>query len=496
MPIRTVADLTRPLFLAMALAASLLVAACGGDDGGDALLDPDNPGGTAAAALEIVGPSKADSGTVKVEAGTITDGFVVTVLNNAGNPVEGAFVALEADQGIINAPPSDANSGGDQSDSDGEVAFAYQAPDDIISDTAIKITATVTDADSGDEVTETYSLTVTAASAPVVKITGPDTVAPGVSNSGFKLTVTKASGAQVSDACVTLSASTGTISPTPTTTCTETGLAGNEVSSTGTLSFTYTPPANVATDTSATLTAATKVSSQDGTGSLTVTVAADTFQFTDPDAGSAIVVGSSNREALHFQWTRDADTPGGASGVSGTVTLTADSPALLALGSDTSGTSSVTVSTKSSSDGDFAQSVYVFSNSAGTVTITAHDDTADRDATLPLQFVDTPSEVNLDADPLEIEPSPSAARFTDLEVTVLNQVGEPIEGVEVEFQLVTPVSIGDGEQIFPSVQVTDDEGKAYSRFEAGTEEGTASVQARIQDSSVRSNTRTITVAAP
>jgi hypothetical protein len=496
MPFRTFADLMRPLILSMAMASSLLIAACGGGDGGDALLDPDNPGGSAATSLEVLGPNQADSGTVKVEAGTITDGFVVTVLNNAGNPVEGAFVAIEADQGIINAPPSEANSGGDTSDSDGEVRFAYQAPDDIVTDTAIKITATVTDADSGDELTETYTLTVTAASPPVVKITGPSAVAPGVSNSGFKVAVTQASGAQVSDGCVTLSASSGTLSPTPTTTCSATGLAGYELSSTGTLSFSYTPPANVATDTSATLTASTNVASQDGSGSLTVTVAADTFQFTDPDAGAAIVVGSSNREALHFQWTRDADTPGGAAGVAGTVTLTADAPALLALGSDTSGTSSVTVSTKSSTDGDFAQSVYVFSNSAGTVTITAHDDTTDRDASLPLQFVDTPSEVNLDADPLVIESSPSSARFSDLEVTVLNQVGEPIEGVEVEFLLVTPVSTSDGEQIFPSVQVTDDEGKAYSRFEAGTAQGTATVQAKIQDSSVRSNTRTLTVEAP
>lgn len=472
-----------------------LVAGCSTDDaGGGGLLDTDDPGGgNSQLVLTIEGPNGASSGQVSVEAGELAKGFVATLTTASGNPVDDRFIALTPEQGFVNAPPSRANSGGANTGSDGELEFDYQAPETLSSQTTIELVASV-EAD-GDTLEEVFEIELVRASAPVLTLSGPRNVAPGVANSGYRVTATKASGAQIAEACVSLKTSAGTISPGAETTCDESGLNGWLTDSVGVQTFSLTPPANISSDTTVTLSAEATIGGARGTATYPVNVLADTFQFTAPSSNASVVVGIQNKERLRFQWTRDADTPSGAEGVTGTVALSSDNNnVLFVINNGVTGARTLSATTNGNASGEFTQAIYVYSNASGQATITAEDSSTAQTATLLLNFVDGPTQINLDATPLQVEPSPSAARFSNLDVTVLNQAGQPIAGIEVEFQLLQAAGSSVNERVFPQVQVTNSSGQASSRYEAGPSEGTAQVRVRAENGAL-SNIRAITVAA-
>lgn len=483
----------------MSAAGLLLLGACtSGDDSGTGLIDTDDPTGSEDAwVLTIEGPDDTESGDYSVETGEVATGFVAHLETAGGDPVADEYITLTVSNGTIDAPPSESNTGGDDTDDDGDVDFSYEAPSGITSTTTVDIVASVDlpSSQGGGTLEETFTVEIDPPSAPELTFAGPKNVAPGVTNSGYTVTVTKAStGAAIADACVTLTASLGTISPSASTTC-DSGLNGWVASDLGVVSFSLTPPTDVDSDTDLTLTASSQVNSVTGSASYTVTVLPDTFQFTSPSTNTSIEVGSDEKQQLEFQWTRDAETSSGAVGVAGNVVLTTDSSdARFLVGSSaTTGSSSVTVATSASSSGNFTKSVYIYDTVGESVTVTATSESTGNETTLLLDFYDEPTEINLDATPLVIEPSPSTSRFSTLTATVLNQVGEPISGAQVTFTLVSG-TYGTGEQVFPTVAQTNSSGQASSRYEAGTLEGTASIQVTTENG-VTSNTRVITVSS-
>ena len=480
-----------------------MVSACGGGTETGALLNPDNLGGGSgsgsggtASVLTITGPNSAPSGALEVEAGSLTGGFVATLTSASGQPVASRFISLRPQRGFVNAPPSRANSGGANTNTAGQVPFAYQAPEDITRRTVVPIVASVASTTSGGTpIEQTYELAVIPAPPPVITLTCPANSAPGIANSGFAALVEKQNGQQVAKACITLTASGGTISPPPSTTCTN-GSAGVETDDAGRFNFTFTPPASVAQDTVLTITAATTVAGQSVSKSCQTTARADTFQFTSPKTGTPIVVGSETREPLRFQWTRSPQTAGGAQGVGGTLQLSITGGGRLVFNDDPfSESQSISVTTSAANNGDFERPVSVFSNNSGQSTITAREQTTGRTTNVIVQFVDTPGEINLDANPLVVQTSPNNGRFSNLVVTVLNQAGAPITGVDVDFILVSSASGNVNERVFPQRQTTDASGQAKSRYEAGPTAGTAQVQVRVEGGGL-SNLREITVAAP
>ncbi len=476
-----------------------LLACSGGGNSSGGLLDPNNPGGgtgSTTGQLTLVGPGAVPSGSLEVEAGSLTTGFVATLRSATGQPVAGRFISLKPASGFVNAPPSRANSGGATTDAAGQVAFSYQAPDSVTRRTIVALVASTTVATGGTAIEQTYEIAVVPAAPPVLTLTCPANAAPGVANAGYFALVEKQNGEQVPAACITLTASGGTLSPPPSTTCDATAAAGNETNDAGRFNFSFTPPANVATDTVLTLTATTTVSGQSVSKTCQTTARADTFQFTAPEAGTPIVVGSENKEPLHFQWTRSPQTAGGARGVAGTLTLQISGGGRLVFNDDPfSESQSISANTSTASNGDFERPVSVFSNNSGQSTITAREQTTGRTATVIVQFVDSPGEINLDATPLQVQTSPNTGRFSNLVVTVLNQAGSPITGVDVDFLLVTPASSSVNERVFPQRQTTDASGQAKSRYEAGPTAGSAQVQVRVEGGGL-SNLREITVVAP
>ncbi len=333
--------------------------------------------------------------------------------------------------------------------------------------------------------------------ASTIALTCPPNAAPGIANTGYSALVTGASSTPVPMACVTITADGGTVSPPPATTCANSGVGGNLTNDAGRFAFSLTPPANVAEDTVYSITASTttargEIISQ----SCQTTVRADTFQFTAPAAGTPITVGNENREPLRFQWTRSPQTPGGARGVDGTVTLQISGGGRLVFNDDPFNESqSISADTSATNSGDFERPVAVFSNNSGQSTITAREQATGRTATVIVQFVDTPGEINLAATPLVVQTSPSSSRFSNLVVTVLNQAGAPITGVDVDFLLVSSASGNVNERVFPQRQTTDASGQAKSQYEAGPTAGTAQVQVRVEGGGL-SNLREITVQAP
>lgn len=491
----------RQIILRLSLLGAIALAAAGcsgGTENTGGLLGPGAGGGSgsASAVLTVVGPNAAPSDSLEVEAGSLTSGFVATLRNGTGQPVANRFVSLRADRGFVNAPPTRANSGGASTDANGRVAFAYQAPDDITRRTEIELVASATSASGGALVEQTYTLAVVAAPPPVITLVCPANVAPGIANSGFSVLVERQNGQQVAEACISLSASGGTISPPSSTTCQGSAAAGNLADDAGRFNFTFTPPSNVATDTVLTLTAATTVAGQSVTQACQTTARADTFQFTSPRAGTPIVVGGETREPLRFQWTRSPQTAGGAQGVAGTLQLSVTGGGRLVFNDDPfSESQSISANTGATSNGDFERPVSVFSNNSGQATITAREQTTGRSASVIVQFVDSPGEINLDANPLVVQTSPNDGRTSNLVVTVLNQAGAPITGVDVDFLLITPASGSVNERVFPQRQTTDSSGQAKSRYEAGPTAGTAQVQVRVEGGGL-SNLREITVEAP
>lgn len=491
---------------AFLLAATAALSACsgGGDDGG-ALLDPNNLGGggtpttpttPAASQLTLTGPGMVPSGSLEVEAGSLTTGFIASLRTTAGQPIAGRFISLRPERGFVNAPPTRANSGGGNTDANGQLSFAYQAPDDITRRTVIPVVASTTLTTGGTAIEQTYELAVIPAPPPVITLTCPANAAPGIANTGYSVLVERQNGQQIPQACITLSTTGGTISPPSSTTCESTGVAGNTTNDAGRFNFSFMPPTTVTADTVMTLTATTTIAGETVSKSCQTTARADTFQFTSPQAGTPIVVGSESREPLRFQWTRSPQTAGGEQGVAGTVTLQITGGGRLVFNDDPfSESQSISANTSTASNGDFVRPVSVFSNNSGQATISARDQANGRVTNVIVQFVDSPAEINLDATPLTVQTSPNNGRFSNLVVTVLNQAGAPITGVDVDFLLVTPASSSVNERVFPQRQTTDASGQAKSRYEAGPTAGTAQVQVRVEGGGL-SNLREITVVAP
>jgi len=472
----------------------LFLAACtSGDDSGTGLIDTSDPTGSEDAwVLTIVGPDNTESGDYSVESGDVATGFVATLETAGGEPVADEYITLTVSNGTIDAPPSKANTGGDDTDDDGEVDFSYESPSGITATTTVDITASVDlpSSQGGGTLEETFTVEIDAPSAPILTIAGPKNVAPGVTNAGYTVTVTKAStGDAIADACVTLTTTLGTITPSAETTC-DSGYNGWVASDLGVVSFSLTAP-EASTDTALTLSASSEVNDVTGSASYAVSVLADTFQFTSPSENASAAVGIDNKQRLRFQWTRDADTSAGAVGVTGSVTLTTDdtTDARFLIGSATTGNASVTVSTLAANSGDFSQAVYLYSTSDGQVTVTASDATSGAEATLPLQFTADAAYIRLTASPSTLETSGNTG--STLTATVYNDAGAVITNSKVVFSVVSSPGSSD-EQLIPAQAYTNSSGVATATFYAGLLTGTVVVQATAENG-LESNTRQITI---
>lgn len=472
--------------------AGLLSACTTGDDTGSGLIDQDDSSDTTWT-LAVTGPDDADSGTLTVEAGDLTTGFVATLEDSDGDPVEDQYITVQASTGTINAPPTESNTGGDDTDENGEVSFSYQAPTELSSSQTVTITASVTlpSSQGGGTLETTYTLDLEPEAAPDVTITGPDQVAPGLENDGYTVTVSKASnGNPIADACVTLDVGTSaSISPSADTTCT-TGSSGWTTDDDGDVAFAVTPNSSLSDGDTLTITASATVDDEEGTATKSLTVASDIFSLIAPEDSSTIEAGTSAKTELHLRWT-EGDS-GSAQGISGTVYLSSDSAtAHFLIGDSSSAQSSTTARTSVDSLGDFEQTIYLYDTTSDTVTVTATSSDASESTTLLVYFTDEPSEIYLTAEPLTIEASPSDARYSVLTATVLDAQGEALADIPVTFALDGGQSTTAG-YLSNTNATTDDEGQATTQYEAGTATGTASITAET-DNGVSSNAREITV---
>lgn len=495
---------TRPRVLARRSAAvlvALCLAACTGgeDSGGGPLLDEGNLGGNSGL-LAVEGPDGAPSGALTVEAGSRTEGFVASLRSASGRALDGVFVSLRADRGSIVArrPGGGTSLGGAATDAGGEVAFAFLAPETVSDVTEVLIRASAripnsTPTTSDDAVEEAEYMVVVVPALPLeLTLTGPADVAPGVENAGFVATLRREDGSELPDACVTLTASSGTIAPAAQT-CDD-GRNGYLTDDLGRVAFRLRPPANAAADSTITITAEAAQNGQTARRTLSVTVRPDTFQFTAPAPNAAILVGAANAEPVQLQWTRAPSVPGGGSGVAGSVTLSTTRGFFVVNGAAQPAGQTVTVATDAGAAGGLADDVRIASTTGGSATLTAASAAAGRSATTTVRFVDTAGEINLDAQPLIVQCSPNSNRFSTLTVTVLNGAGAPAAGVPVEFALLAGAG-GANERLFPTRQTTDAQGVASSRYEAGTAAGTARVQAVVTGGG-QSNIREIQVQSP
>jgi len=319
---------------------------------------------------------------------------------------------------------------------------------------------------------------------PVLTLSGPAAVAPGIETSGFLATLEDGCDEAIEDRFIGFAATVGTVVS-----------AADNTDGFGRLAFTYKAPEGITEATPVTIQATATINGREIEDELAITVQPDTFLFLAPAAGAPISVGSDNAQPLTFQWTRPGAT-GGTQGVKGSVLVAVNNGARLVINNDAlNPTESATVATSSAASGNFAVPVAVYSNSSGFVTLTVTDRAlSTRTTSLSVQFVDVPSEVNLLATPLEVTVSPSASRFSTLELTVLNQASQPITGVDVTFELTQPASSSPNERVFPSGGTTNATGKATSRYEAGPTAGAVTIQACVRNSGI-CDMREITVKA-
>lgn len=310
-------------------------------------------------------------------------------------------------------------------------------------------------------------------------LNGPANAAPGVSTSGFTATLTQGQNEAVETAQVSITAEQGTVDAPPD----RPGTNGGQTDSKGQLSFAFHPPATIATATTVKLSARAEVDGRVADSSLSVAVSPDVFQFTSPANGTSSQTGVEHSVPLQFQWTRKDGVE--SAGVTGTVKVSTDGGFLVLDGSAMSPGQTVEMATSRERPGGFNSSLAIASSRSGSVKVTVTDRDADaRTAEVTVKFVDTPTQIELEAETLEVKASPDPARFSNLTARALNARLEPVPEIDVSFSILRKISDSANERVVPAGGITNENGSAASRFEAGPMNGTAIVQACALNNSI------------
>ena len=361
-------------------------------------------------------------------------------------------VTITAPQGRIDAPPGSIDSTSAQTSTAGTVDFDFLAPSGISAPTDILLSASATVARQTG--TANYLVRVL---PPEISLTGPADAFPGTARTGFSIRLTDADGVVIAGERVTVTATQGTVEHERSN-----QNQGNfETDSFGRLAFNYTPPANITSATNVTITA--NAFDLGISRTLLVTVRPDSFRFASPTSNTAVNVGVANAADLIFEWRNAA-----GAGVAGTVVLTSTSnDARFLVNSDVEsrGVRSVTVETNST--GAFQVPVRIFSNFSEFVTVTASSQANSQViARLPIQFVDQPGSdpdsAILTATPTAIDATTDPGATADLLFQVTNSANEPIDGINVTFEIIGG-STHPNEEIFP-IGGTTRQGQARSTY--------------------------------
>lgn len=436
------------------------------------------------AKMTLEGPASEPTGSLEVESGTLVSGFVLTLLDGRGNPIDAEVLdSLTTSAGNLLTPD------GLTTDADGQVVFDLQAPT-VTTATTVTLAAAANEVDdTTNDTSATYTLRVVPPPpppAPILTLTGPQDGSPNQERTGYTAELLREDGQAIENALVQITAGNGTVTviengtPLP-------GSNRGRTDAFGRLAFTFTPASNAA-ETTVTLTGSVATGSPAAllqqcqtdteaacTDTLNVAVRADTFQFTSPQFGAAAVVGLPNAVPLTFSWVTAAGDPVPAC-VDLTTTFTGSGNAtfgMIITGDPTPRTQIRRVLLDST--GDFLNDVSVFSDRSGFLEVKATenrdcDDTpGSATASTGLQFNDEPGDANNHVDltaPLRVFSSPDAGgnqRRGTLTFEVRNNAFEPIDNAQVLFTISTSAG-GFNERVFPGGGTTNASGIATSQY--------------------------------
>ena len=310
-----------------------------------------------------------------------------------------------------------------------------------------------------------------------LRLACPATIAAGSELDGFSATFTDSQNQPIANAFVGVSASTGAISAPP-------GFPNSGGAPTdrfGLMRFSLKAPADALDGSFITIRAQASVGTATSMDSCKVTIGAPNFSFTNPLAGSAQIVGSS--QAVTFSWV---DRNG--LGVAGGLRLSATSGSL---SFGTAGPGASQLSTKTNSSGSLVNDVFFTCAIPGIVQIRAVDvPSTGLTTSVSVQCLTQPDQINLDVDNLLLKPSPDANRRAKLTVTTYDARGRVIKGLPITFELAP--GAGGGERLVPRAGITNDAGQVTAGYEAGTTTGTVTIRACVSGTAV-CDTRDLTI---
>ena len=468
-------------------ALSLTLTGCGGGGGGGGSNSGLTGGGggtsgtsnfdIATATLVITGPSTvAPNGVINL---------VATLKDASGNAPDspGLFISLTPNpqRGTI-AVGGVPNTGGGNTNANGEVPFTYQADNQ---ENTITITASASS--GGTTKTDTHVITVDDGfnfTTATITITGPDSV-PVNSSSPYTARIVDGMGrAPVTPLNMNIQPTQGTTSPN----------SGN-TNANGEVTFNFNAPNNNA---SVTITVTAQENGATKTGTKNVQVLPNNFQFTSPADNSTVISGTP--QALTINWTvggapvtTGQALPGG--GTASQITLSVSGGGSGG-GFRVNGGAPTNPVSVNASNGGFGPTVQIEANTAGgaaTVTATANGGFSD---TLPLNFRGSPSSLDLAVNPNNI-PAGGSSTMT---ATVRDASGNALQGITVNFAIDTCAGGGappcpPNERVNPLSANTNASGQATSFYthQSGNPTGSAFVRATASGGSNPSNLQLITV---
>lgn len=385
----------------------------------------DNAGGSgssssAVASIDIL----ASSNTLNSTPGS-TVGFIVTVKDGANAALPNQTVVFVADSGTLTgANPAPVTSAA------GAIATVSLSPGADASNRSITVTAT-----SGG-ISKKIVIPVVGTT---VSISGPGAALVGSAPQNFTLKAVDSSGKPIVGAVLTIASSQGNGLSSQTVT--------TDVSGTAKVLFTAT---KAGTDT---LTDTLTVSGQGANPSTaTVVVSNVDFAFTTPAPAAPLPVTTSSMVSVRYR----------VAGVGVLAQTVSFSTTRGALYSDAALTIPATTGV---TDAAGVASIYVKSDTAGPVTVSAQLGTAR--SSLTAAFVATvPATLVLQANPAALLPNAvgSTTNQSALTAVVRDAIGNPVQGAVVNFNAVADPS---GGSISPGSVTTDAGGLATAQFIAG-----------------------------
>lgn len=442
--------------------------------------------------LVLLGDSGEPSGGISLSQEEIGS-LVIRALDGRGNAVPGVAISLTATSGRLEIPGSPGASTA-TTGADGSLLVDYIAPSTITEQSSATVTASGTV--DGRALTGSYSILLTPPappSAPVLTLSGPGEASPGIERTGYVARLQRIDGTAVQGTTINLSATNGSITvyeagtPRP-------GVTALATDATGKLAFSLTPSSSISSDTTAVITGtvasgqalSSECSANDDavcTRTSNVTVRKDQFQFTSPQYGAAVAVGASNAQALNMAWqTADGASVSECVDLSVSFTGSGDASYGLIVGSDPTPQTQKRRAQLSTS-GAFSTPISVYSDRSGFLEVTARENrgcaataSGPLTATTGVQFFDevcgTTSDgrncVDLSA-PVRVFTSPDssgAQRTATLTLDVRNNAYQPIDGAQVSFTIVSPVSCTGAlnERVFPGGGTTNANGTATTQY--------------------------------